>query len=255
MIRPFLATVRDIFVGGCGWLVIQIFGSEHSLVLAYHSISDVDWIHAVPASVFAKQLRWLKTHLDVVSLSDLEWRRSERRRRRRMMVALTFDDGYDDWMQTAAPLLRGSSLPATFFVTSNFLILTNAQYAGLEAIHWEDIRKLSDMGFEIGSHGHTHTPFPECSEIKLLEECTESQRILSEIGGKLVVRLSYPKNRSVATAIPLLKKLRYISAYDGDGAVSVTSSLWEMPRLTITRNLSFLRFRCRIYAACAFSRL
>lgn len=36
-------------------------------------------------------------------------------------VAITFDDGYDEWLQTVGPALRARNLPATFFVTTEQL--------------------------------------------------------------------------------------------------------------------------------------
>lgn len=36
-------------------------------------------------------------------------------------VALTFDDGYDEWLTTVSPALRARNMPATFFVTTEQL--------------------------------------------------------------------------------------------------------------------------------------
>jgi phosphatidylinositol alpha-1,6-mannosyltransferase len=36
-------------------------------------------------------------------------------------LAITFDDGYADWLDTAAPVLRALQLPATFFITTEQL--------------------------------------------------------------------------------------------------------------------------------------
>jgi len=63
----------------------------------------------------------------------------------RQAVAITFDDGYDDWLQTVSPALLARNLPATFFVTTEQL--------GGPALWHERIvaavRGLPDMGAKL----------------------------------------------------------------------------------------------------------
>lgn len=254
MMRRLLGTIRDAVLGACGWMSVRVIGSRRSIVLAYHSISHADWIHAVHPTEFKKQMLWLKLACDVVDLEEVERRQSAPTRSRRLVAAITFDDGYIDWIQHAAPILRARAIPATFFVTSSLRIVTTEPHVGLTPIAAEEVHALAEQGFEIGSHGHTHTPFPDCSVDQLQEECVESQRILSSVCGKPIRRLSYPKNRPNVAAIPILKTAGYVSAYDGYGTVSARTSAWEMPRLTVTGDLPLWRLRCRMYAACAFAR-
>jgi peptidoglycan/xylan/chitin deacetylase (PgdA/CDA1 family) len=86
-----------------------------ALVLGYHQViapGDGWGEMAVDPARFAEQLEVLRTTTDVVPLAAIRERASGRPR-----VAITFDDGYLDNVETAAPLLAAAGLPATCFVT------------------------------------------------------------------------------------------------------------------------------------------
>ena len=92
-------------------------------ILIFHRVlrePDPLFPEAIDASRFDATLRWLARLFRVVSLKDgidalYEGRLGER------SVAITFDDGYADNAQIAAPLLREHGMHATFFVASGFL--------------------------------------------------------------------------------------------------------------------------------------
>lgn len=88
------------------------------LILTWHRIGadgDADpAMLAVAPARFAEQLRVLTDSVQVVTLADLQ--KSTGRG-----VALTFDDGYADNLEHAAPALLSAGLPGTVFVTSGFL--------------------------------------------------------------------------------------------------------------------------------------
>ena len=68
------------------------------------------------ARVFADQMRWLKTYCRVLPLPEAAEKLREHRLPTRA-ACVTFDDGYADNHDVAAPILAEIGLPATFFVT------------------------------------------------------------------------------------------------------------------------------------------
>ena len=96
-------------------------GSPVGVVLLYHRVADADDIHdlAVPADTFADQLAWLNGNCHVMPLDRLLNEAREGLPER--AVALTFDDGYLDTLQCAAPILERTGLPATVFATTRWL--------------------------------------------------------------------------------------------------------------------------------------
>lgn len=90
------------------------------LVVCYHNVvkenigSGFPGTH-LPFASFSRQVRWLKSHYDVVSLHELAGR-LEGRHSVRHLAAITFDDGYSGVFDHAWPLLRELGLPATVFI-------------------------------------------------------------------------------------------------------------------------------------------
>jgi peptidoglycan/xylan/chitin deacetylase (PgdA/CDA1 family) len=97
-------------------------------------------------------------------------------------VALTFDDGYRDNLLAARTLAR-HHLPACFFITTSFIDSSkefdwDRGAAHIPKLTWDEVREMDRMGFEIGSHTHTH---PDLGAVSLEEaryELAESKRVL-----------------------------------------------------------------------------
>jgi peptidoglycan/xylan/chitin deacetylase (PgdA/CDA1 family)/SAM-dependent methyltransferase len=91
------------------------------VVLLYHRIDDTPDVHGlgVPAAAFDAQLQWLRAECHIMPLDELLSTPCEQLPDR--AVALTFDDGYEDSLRVAAPLLQRHQAPAAFFLTSRWL--------------------------------------------------------------------------------------------------------------------------------------
>jgi len=101
-------------------------------------------------------------------------------------IAITFDDGFNDNLINAAPLLIDYNFPFTIFISTNNLDKPN--YLSVS-----DVKELSKYkGVTIGSHGVTHTPFTELSKNELINELIKSKAVLEDISGKEISTISYP---------------------------------------------------------------
>lgn len=70
--------------------------------------------------VFAAQMRLLRGLFNVLPLSEAVDRLASRSLPARAL-SITFDDGYRDNLENAAPILRRLGLPATFFISTAFI--------------------------------------------------------------------------------------------------------------------------------------
>ncbi len=92
-------------------------------VLLYHRFTSAyqKTMHRIGADVFRWQLEQITKKFRVISFSDcLDFFYQNHQWPKRSAV-ITVDDGYRDFYQYAYPQLKALSLPATFFVTVNFI--------------------------------------------------------------------------------------------------------------------------------------
>ena len=92
-------------------------------VLMYHRVAEPAtdaWELAVSPAHFEQQLRVLRGSFALLSAAELV-ARVRRGAVPRRGVALTFDDGYADNYHAAQPLLERYGVPATFFITTDYL--------------------------------------------------------------------------------------------------------------------------------------
>ena len=68
----------------------------------------------ISADYFEKQIAFFSKHFNVVSLDDIYGNRVAQDK---LNVAITFDDGYQNNLKYAVPILEKHQVAATFFVT------------------------------------------------------------------------------------------------------------------------------------------
>jgi peptidoglycan/xylan/chitin deacetylase (PgdA/CDA1 family) len=92
--------------------------ASRGVVLLYHRIDATPDVHGlgVPPALFESHLQWLSANCRIVPIDDLLSTPVEELPDR--AVALTFDDGYEDNLRVAMPLLQQFGCAATFFVTT-----------------------------------------------------------------------------------------------------------------------------------------
>lgn len=89
----------------------------------YHGLTENescdDWTQIRPDE-FKKQMLYIKENYDVISISEMLGI-FKNKKSRPYLAVITFDDGYRSVYETAFPILRELDLPATVYITSNFI--------------------------------------------------------------------------------------------------------------------------------------
>src|SRR3989339_1110248 len=108
--------------------------SENSLILMYHRIvptrvvtTELEPGMYVTAETFARHIAFLAKHFTIVPLADLFSVQSEPGKPR---CAITFDDGWHDFLLHAFLVLERFQAPSTVFLPTNFI--------GTEKEFWTD---------------------------------------------------------------------------------------------------------------------
>jgi peptidoglycan/xylan/chitin deacetylase (PgdA/CDA1 family) len=169
----------------------------------------------VSPSSFARQMQLLKLMgYQGLSMTDLEpFLKGEKQGK---VVGITFDDGYQNNLHNALPILRKHRFTATCYAVSSMIGGTNVWDKGLVAekplmteTDWHD---WLDCGMEIGSHTRTH------ADLNTLD-IGQSQREIAGSKQELEVRLNcnvrhfcYPYGRFRPEHARMVKDVGYISA-------------------------------------------
>lgn len=136
------------------------------VILCYHAVCD-DWpsVGAIETAALDRQLRHLlKRRYRPLTLSEALTRRPAGR-----AFVVTFDDAFRSVLDRGLPILERLGVPATVFVPTDFanealpMTWSNlGKWIGtrfereLSCMSWDDLRSLSDAGWEIGSHTCSH---------------------------------------------------------------------------------------------------
>jgi peptidoglycan/xylan/chitin deacetylase (PgdA/CDA1 family) len=100
-------------------------------------------------------------------------------------IALSFDDGTEDFVAAALPLLVRLGIPATLFVNP-------ARVGTPGFLGWDALRVLPDSGITVGSHSLEHRSLGRMPREEVRRQVDSSRRILEERLGREVVSLAYP---------------------------------------------------------------
>jgi peptidoglycan/xylan/chitin deacetylase (PgdA/CDA1 family) len=100
-----------------GWRLsfAKFLAPRSPVVLMYHGIPEHAEGSWLDAASFEDQIRFLKCNFDIVSPTQTE---NRARNRSRVQALLTFDDGFRNNAEIAAPILRRHGVPALFFIAS-----------------------------------------------------------------------------------------------------------------------------------------
>jgi peptidoglycan/xylan/chitin deacetylase (PgdA/CDA1 family) len=106
-------------------------------------------------------------------------------------VAITFDDGYRNVLESAAPILRDHGFTATVYV------VTGREADGpwrpeWPLLTWAEVESLTLAGYELGAHTVTHPPLAHISPREAEREMVQSQQEILRRTGQPARSLAYP---------------------------------------------------------------
>lgn len=179
--------------------VYRLFYRDKALVVLFHRVDDR--LDGDPISCterqFTEYCRFFKRYFNVVSFSEL-LDRLESGQDIGRMLAITFDDGYRDNYETAAPILRDFGLPACFFIATDFIGTEHVPWWDRELpvrprwMDWRQVRQLRADGFEIGAHTCSHPDLATLNAADARREIAESRIRLETVLQAPVPLFSYP---------------------------------------------------------------
>ena len=194
--------------------------------------------YCISVDAFRSQLAWLRaSEYHGSSLSGVLNDQPDAAGR----VAITFDDGCETDLLSAAPELEAVGFRATFFVVSSWIgrrgFLSPAQ-----------LRELWSGGFEIGAHSRTHAYLADLDPPALKDEIERSKDEIEQILGAPIEHFSCPGGRW-SPAVGLAAKhagFRTVST-SRTGSLTSGSDRFRLPRTAILQDTEMREFQalCR----------
>jgi Polysaccharide deacetylase len=171
-------------------------------VVTFHRVNDMAIGDGLTCSVdlFRQYCQFFADHFNVVSLPEVVTKLEERRPLDREL-AITFDDGYRDSFDYAAPVLKAMGLPATFFVVTQFIgtefvaCWDRDQRVRHPWMTWNEVRSLQAEGFDVGAHTRTHPRMASVSTPEARAEILGSRLELEQQLGGPVTLFAHPYGR------------------------------------------------------------
>ena len=143
--------------------IYLLFTKQRLPILMYHSIlPESDGKLTVAQAELEKQFKYIaKSGYSTCFFKDLPEKTLTQK-----TIILTFDDGFENNLLYAVPLLKKYGLKATFFVNTQKIIEGN--FEGIKTMSFEQLQSLDSNHVEIALHTHQHQSLKEIS----LEEIT-----------------------------------------------------------------------------------
>jgi peptidoglycan/xylan/chitin deacetylase (PgdA/CDA1 family) len=165
-------------------------------VLAYHKVDDKFELGVtnVKPRQFVRQVSALIYHgieiADPVGQVAIDQRKTY----------LTFDDGYDCFYRNVVPYLTSIGTKAIVFVISDFIGKKNSwdlrlSYVPFVHMNENQLREISALGFEIGSHSCSHRDLSRLDRKSSWNELANSKKKIEDVIGKEIKSISFPYGR------------------------------------------------------------
>ena len=215
-------------------------------ILMYHSIESMPKstimrsLH-VPPRRFKFQM-WMLKILGYRGLSIRELKPYLDGDKNGKVVGITFDDGYQNNLINAAPILIKYNFSATCYIVSESIGLSNKWdldkgITQRPLMNENEINEWLNLGMDIGAHTKTHVDLTRVSEKIAQNEINECKVELEEKFKILVTDFCYPFGRFNKLVSNITKNSGYLTATTMlRGSTKSQSNMYQLPRIPITHH-------------------
>jgi peptidoglycan/xylan/chitin deacetylase (PgdA/CDA1 family) len=203
-------------------------------VLTYHSVDP----SGSPISIGERELR---DHIRFfasrrVQIVPLEW--LHKVPTDKDALAITFDDGFQNFADVAWPLFKHHDLPVTLFVPTERLGGRNdwggTKLSGIPVLplmSWDTVAKLVDHGLALGSHSATHPHLETLDDAALERELADSKATIARRTGIEPKSFCYPFGTLDERCVAAAKRHYEVAVTTELAALPDTPDLHRLPRL------------------------
>lgn len=226
-------------------------------ILMYHQIdappprgTPLRGLVVSPAS-FARQMGLLRLlGYRGLSMQDLEPYLHGKKQGK--VVGVTFDDGYQNNLHNALPVLRKNGFTATIYAVSDMLGGRNAWDEGrvtqTPLMNLDEWRIWRDAGMDIGSHTRTHAQLDDLDAAAAHEEISESRQLLEQLLDCPVRHFCYPYGQFSPEHAVLARQAGYITATTtARGRVHPGDDPYTLRRIMVACSTNLALFAVKVF--------
>lgn len=228
-------------------------------ILMYHQIDQpppsgtpLRGLVVRPAS-FVRQMRTLKwLGYQGMSMRDLEpYLKGEKQGR---VVGITFDDGYQNNLSHALPVLSRFGFTATCYGLSGMMGGSNSWDQGAVAskplMTVDDWHHWLAAGMDVGSHTRTHVKLVDQPQAHAQRQISDSKRELEHLLGCEVHHFCYPYGSYSTEHCEMVKEAGYITATTTQrGRNPVGEDLYQLRRIMVACSTHLGLFATKVLTA------
>lgn len=190
---------------------------------------------------FQSQMRWLKAlgYLGLSICDLLPYLTGEKSGR---VFGLTFDDGYCNVLQNAAPLLDELDFTATNYFVSGQIggcnqWDVNRNIPKLPLMNTQEMREWVANGHEAGAHTISHPRLTDLPHEIAEKEISDCRKVIEDAAGAPVTAFCYPHGAHNADVRSLVENAGYTSATTTEkGRARASDDRFALPRITVRRS-------------------
>lgn len=207
-------------------------------ILTYHSLDESGSVISTAPETFRRQMKFLSENgYKVVSLNELINLLSEDNTPLLKTIALTFDDGFQNFFTKAFPILDEFGFKATVFLVTDFCGKNNdwvgnpTNFPPSKLLSWEEIKELHNYGIEFGNHTQTHPDLTKISAVQAENEITESKAKIEDMLGSDVTTFAYPFGKFNQSIKQIVEKEHKAACSTNLGKIQSGSDYFSLERV------------------------
>ncbi|MCA8883683.1 MAG: polysaccharide deacetylase family protein [Rhodobacteraceae bacterium] len=220
-------------------------------ILMYHSISDAAGATSIRPEVFSAQMKAIaEAGIPVISLDALV----ESRRMGALLpprsIIITFDDAYQDFADTAWPILKQHGFGAMVYVPTDHVgraeSWDGANKPPRRIMDWATVRRLAEEGVEFGSHSVTHSDLTMLADDTLSIELNVSKAEIEDQLGRTIHHFAPPYGMSNDHVVSMAAGIYRTAVGTQLGQVRSADNLNDLPRIEMFYYTSIGRWKAHL---------
>lgn len=230
---------------GTAWIYRKVVARQGppTRIVVFHDVPDKEWFESMITTLM--QEAYILTPEKFVTGG---------REKKQTNILVTFDDGYESWIETALPILEKWGLKALFFINSGLLdaapsplqagefMRESLQIAPRKALSWEGARTLLEHGHAIGGHARRHQNLAKLDRKAVQDEILIDKLALESQFGITLTDFAYPfgtRKHFTKETIEAVRNVGYTRAYTAVSRfVRPQNGTFEIPRMCIEDELT-----------------